>query len=628
MDNNHYQEVNFNCPACGQDSLDGKTLFCPTCDLQVSENEDLNDTIVVDSEKEEVYAQEIETRKIQLGEAIKASIGSEYEQAFRDRAIAIGLNLEYMPEYINRRKEKTDAIKNIFKEIFKSENKTFILIEDSPEKLNICKLTKKHNDIQAEFKETEWTKEFSRDLNIRALQLVAGYKKLNNNWLNNLPHNFVAACDQKFLCSRFKHAKHSEQLKEIFYIDDNHLIHYQSNKTFSDLINELCHKAPLTESIKVYSANLDITSAEISKVSYQAIPIFLPGEFIDDLGPVTLTLKSNRKIAGPSKLYFFNSDVFGRSEIYETKVDLMPNQTSTVKISLDRRYLADLKVNQHKVSKVENMVDLPKEISHDTPQLEVFFILDTLLNLIKKNDKIVDTIEGFILRKHFIINLIDKIVDSFPLHDVNFKTYAYSCDYLPSSKKRPEHWPNDTVILFNGNAEITKRELEKIKPTGSFKRNRNGDFENVEYKPKPFNGRLEDVFEQIKKDLPQNDNQTRFLFIIANRPANPKEDTRCMFGVGKEAIALFNEFRPRFYLIKLFQDDQIRHYDSDFEVYHKAFWERLINHENDRIELSGRTEKKLIDELEQEMRQHIVHIKDLQVPEINIVKRGGKQHAL
>ena len=91
---------------------------------------------------------------------------------------------------------------------------------------------------------------------------------------------------------------------------------------------------------------------------------------------------------------------------------------------------------------------------------------------------------------------------------------------------------------------------------------------------------------------------------------------------------MFNEFRPRFYLIKLFQDDQIRHYDSDFEVYHKAFWERLINHENDRIELSGRTEKKLIDELEQEMRQHIVHIKDLQVPEINIVKRGGKQHAL
>lgn len=625
MDNNHDHDEKFNCPACGQDSLDKKTFFCPTCNLLVNEEENSNDLIIVDPKKEEALTQEIEFRKIQLVEAIIASIGSEYEQDFRNRAIAIKLNPEYLPKHINGRKENVDGIKNIFKEFLKPENASFILIDDSPEKITFCKLTKHKNIIQAESQEIDWEKGFSKKTNDRALQLVSGFRNLSDNWLFNLGNNFVTAYDQKFLCSRFTEAKHSEKLKDTFDINDDNSIHYQSAKTFLELVDYFCKIAPLTETIKVYSACLDIGTSEMSKVSYQAVPIFSTGRFIDELCPVTLTLKSNRKIAGPSKLYFFNSDPFGSGDIYEAEVYLMPNQIQKVEIRLDdRRYLANLKVNKNLVSKVEKTLDLPENIMHNTPKLEVFFILDTLLNITKTNNKIVESIEGFILRKSFITKLIDKIIQLLPLYDVNFITYAYSCDYLPSSQKRPEHWPKNTVINFNGNAKKTQSELEKIKPTGSFKRNRYGVFEAVEYKPKLFNGRLEDVFEQIKNYLQISGSQTRFLFLVGNRPANPSEDTSSMFGVGKDAIELFEEISSQFCLKKFFQDDQPLYYDPDFVDYHETFWDGLIHHENDSKKLSIGTEESLIDELEQEMRQNTVLIKDLQVPEISLFKEDKK----
>ena len=80
-----------------------------------------------------------------------------------------------------------------------------------------------------------------------------------------------------------------------------------------------------------------------------------------------------------------------------------------------------------------------------------------------------------------------------------------------------------------------------------------------------------------------------------------------MFGVGKDAIELFEEISSQFCLKKFFQDDQPLYYDPDFVDYHETFWDGLIHHENDSKKLSIGTEESLIDELEQNASEYGSH---------------------
>ena len=579
------------CPACAK-FYEGEPTQCRICDLPLNEP---TKTLVIDNNLAESQQTLIENKKAALNDALNATKGTSYHKLILESLKRLSvLVVNQIPVETNH---DVESLKNLIIELVNSSNKTIHLIDDSPDRVTLHEIKENKGNIALITRDFAWGKLFETNEADRALQLLAGYKQIDQDWFEENLKRAISKTNELYYATQFEDAKHSVQLKKLIKASISSLkitpISYKSEDCITNLLKNLCANAPLSAPISLKSASVD----EDGNVTYNEISLIEDKEFVNPEKSIKISVKSNVAKKAESWLLLEQSN-----ETYGKKLMLEPNGKKDIEIWLRGRRVSDIVIDAEQADKITELPTRPNKINLSNPKVEVWFALDT----------IVQDETGFDSRKKVITDVIDMFEKHAASIDMSYHLYAYSCKWFPTTTSRPEVWPQKHVVSSQGDQDQIKNFLNTIKMTG---------YNGNDVVPL-FTGFLEKVFEQMQGEINKqglDNNRSRFFIIVGNHPANPNRDLRGLHCVKLDALKLFDGIQQHFKKIQVVHDQSLtkttKVAPKQVKDYYKTFWETIQN--NGRIlKWQNNTASEIVNDM---LDKGTIQGQDLLIPQLTLL---------
>jgi hypothetical protein len=571
------------CPGCAEPFVDGD-LHCELCNLPLNEKPGVI-TIGIDQTFE---IQKKEKQK-HLVNGAKSAHGTNDFEDLEKRIKLLNLRVKTPEKDDEERNLGLLQLQNRFRDLVQIPGKTITILDDNTDHITLVNISHKKSEIIVERLESiNWDMEFSEATEQRSFQLLTGVKTPTLSWFKGNLKDNLSRVNKLIHATVYHNAPHSKTLDE--FIENTcgyqpERILYPPIQSFQKLIQNLCDTAPFGEDVMVLSAITD----KDGNVTYNDLAIFPGTEFIKPDQAVKISLKSNSLQSTKSRLLFykgkFPQDYIG---IYQ---GLAPGGTQEVDVRIGSRNLDSITVNNKRVTVLKDLRDLPTKVNLERPTIEVFLILDT----------IVDNQEEFDARKDFAKSLIEVIEKHTNRFDIRYHLYSYSCDVIPEGTSRPKNWPPVYTYPAGDSVEIEK-ELNRLRMSGPG--------------PHLFPGRLELVFKEIAK-IPPGGDKNACLFIIGNRPASPSKEYHGTYGVPENWEEIWARIKLRFSTVQVFHDKDKNSYPENHLEYFNSFWDSIQVEDERAYSLSM---SQIYNPLNSVIINSNTNDKELEIPSISVLK--------
>lgn len=540
------QAGNNYCPGCAEPFSDG-AMRCELCELQLNE-----ETGVITLGLEKTFELQKNDILARIIKGAKAAQGTKDLIVFKERLDRLNKTMDesFRGRALERaRKDGMKRLQSLVTELKQGESVT--IFDDNAEQLTLSVISKQKSGIVVgKIEPITWGVNFSDAIDRRVIQLLTGIRTPKKGWFDGNLKNRLSNSSQMIHATPYNNASHSAELDRLISAAFNgwepERLVYPDTQPYSEIVQTLCDTAPLGEDISALSAKVDSSG----NVSYDHVVVFSGDKFIQPDRVVNISLKSNALNSGQSKLLFHLGNNENACKYYEIDLDIPPRGTKTASIMISRRSIATITVDGNGVKALKGTPDLLSKVRLKIPVIEVYIILDTIVN----------SDQEFDVRKNVVKKLIDAMEKQFSQFEITYHLYSYSCDTVPDYSPRPDHWP----ALFtydNGKRSSIEKSLRTLKISGPG--------------PHVFPGRLELVFQEMTKHHFDESNQY-CMFIIGNRPASPHKDLRGMYGVRPSWVDLWKSIKPKFSVIQVIHDQfcyaQREIYQKFFKKHCDEFW--------------------------------------------------------
>ena len=531
------------CPGCAEPFVDG-TLRCELCSLPLNEEPGVI-TIGIDQTFE---IQKKEKQKLLVNGAKSAHGTNDFED-LEKRINLLNLRVNTPEKEDEKRNLGLLQLENRFRDLVQIPGKTITILDDNTDHITLVNISHKKSEIIVERLESiNWGMEFSEATEHRSFQLLTGNKTPTPSWFNGNLKDKLSGVNKLIHATVYHNAPHSKTLDEFIkntYKYQPERILYPPIQSFQKLIQNLCDTAPFGEDVMVLSAITD----KNGNVTYNDLAIFPGTEFIKPDQAVKISLKSNSLQSTKSRLLFYTGKFSPDQNHWAIYQELAPGGTQEVDVRIGSRNLDSITVNEEPVTYLKDLTDLPIKVDLKRPTIEIFLILDT----------IVDKQKEFDARKDFAKSLIEVIEKHTNRFDIRYYLCSYSCDVIPQGANRPIKWPPVYTCLAGDSVRIEK-ELNSLRMSGPG--------------PHLFPGRLELVFKEIA-NIPPGGNKNACLFIIGNRPASPSKEYHGTYGVPENWEDIWERIKLRFSTVQVFHDKDKNSYPENHLKYFNSFWDSI-----------------------------------------------------